>query len=48
MQDVAFHPFRNFVITGSADCTIRLYDFTKPTSRRAFRVIRESFDVRSI
>jgi cleavage stimulation factor subunit 1 len=48
VHDLAFHPFRNFLVTGSSDCMIRFFDFTKATSRRAFRVIREAFDVRSI
>ncbi|XP_028968262.1 cleavage stimulation factor subunit 1 [Galendromus occidentalis] len=39
---LAFHPRQQILASGSRDFTIKIFDFTRPSTRRALKAIRES------
>ncbi|XP_062505276.1 cleavage stimulation factor subunit 1-like [Corticium candelabrum] len=43
---IEFHPMAPFIASGSDDCTIKFFEFTKPSVKRAFRFIQEVVPVR--
>lgn len=43
-----FHPHEQILISGSDDCTVKIYDFAKPSVKRAQRTIQETYPVRAI
>jgi WD40 repeat protein len=45
---MVFHPTRSFLITGSSEGVVKYFDYTKQTAKRAFRVVREQTDVRTL
>lgn len=45
---LAFHPKEQFLASGSHDMTIKLFDFAKPTVKRAFKCVQDSAVVRAL
>ena len=48
INDVEIHPYLPVIISASKDRTIKFFDITKSTVKRAFHVIDESHNVKSI
>lgn len=48
ITDVAFHPWRPFMLSASLDCSVRLYDVGRANTKRAFRQIAERDPVHSV
>ncbi|KAK9684458.1 hypothetical protein RND81_10G211700 [Saponaria officinalis] len=48
INDLDFHPQSTIVISGAKDHTIKFFDFSKTTAKRAFRVIQDTHNVRSV
>ncbi|XP_008374652.1 cleavage stimulation factor subunit 50 isoform X2 [Malus domestica] len=48
INDLDFHPQNTVLISGSKDQTIKFFDFSKMTAKRAFRVIQDTHNVRSV
>jgi len=42
-----FHPLEPFLLSTSTDCTIRFFQFSNPTYRRAYLTLSDAFPVRS-
>lgn len=42
-----FHPLEPFLISASTDCTIRFFQYSNPTYRRAYLTLSDAFPVRS-
>lgn len=40
---VQFHPTEQLLVSGSHDLTIKLYDYAKPSVKRALKTIQVSF-----
>jgi cleavage stimulation factor subunit 1 len=43
-----FHPTVSILASGSKDCSIRLFDYSKPSAKRAYQVVQEVAPVRCI
>ena len=43
---LAFHPKEQFLVSGSHDMTIKLFDYTKPSVKRAFKSVQEASQIR--
>ena len=43
-----FHPTVSVIASGSADCTIRLFDYSKPSVKRAYVVLQEVAPIRCL
>ncbi|KAK2663411.1 hypothetical protein Ddye_001985 [Dipteronia dyeriana] len=48
VNDLDFHPQSTVLISGAKDHTIKFFDFSKATAKRAFRVIQDTHNVRSV
>ncbi|XP_074376327.1 cleavage stimulation factor subunit 50 isoform X3 [Apium graveolens] len=48
INDLDFHPQNNVLISGAKDHTIRFFDFSKTVAKRAFKVIQDTHNVRSV
>lgn len=48
INDLDFHPQNTVLISGAKDHTIKFFDFSKLTAKKAFRVIQDTHNVRSI
>ncbi|KAE9467154.1 hypothetical protein C3L33_00938, partial [Rhododendron williamsianum] len=48
VNDIDFHPQNTVMITGAKDHTIKFFDFSKAVAKRAFRVIQDTHNVRSV
>ncbi|KAK9278973.1 hypothetical protein L1049_028555 [Liquidambar formosana] len=48
INDLDFHPQNTVLISGAKDHTIKFFDFSKATAKRAFRVIQDTHNVRSV
>ncbi|XP_068656367.1 cleavage stimulation factor subunit 50 isoform X1 [Aristolochia californica] len=48
INDLDFHPQNMVLISGAKDHTIKFFDFSKTVARRAFRVIQDTHNVRSV
>ncbi|CAL5441960.1 unnamed protein product [Camellia sinensis] len=48
INDLDFHPQNTILITGAKDHTIKFFDFSKTVAKRAFRVIQDTHNVRSV
>ncbi|KAL3689682.1 hypothetical protein R1sor_015991 [Riccia sorocarpa] len=48
INDLDFHPQSAVLISGAKDRTIKFFDFAKSAARRAFRVIQDTHNVRSV
>lgn len=48
INDLDFHPQGTILISGAKDHTIKFFDFSKTVARRAFRVIQDTHNVRSV
>nr|CAD1819428.1 unnamed protein product [Ananas comosus var. bracteatus] len=48
INDLDFHPQNTILISGAKDHTIKFFDFSKTVARRAFRVIQDTHNVRSV
>ncbi|PON83015.1 Guanine nucleotide-binding protein, beta subunit [Trema orientale] len=48
INDLDFHPESNILISGAKDHTIKFFDISKMTAKRAFRVIQDTHNVRSV
>ena len=42
-----FHPLEPFLVSASTDCTIRFFQYSNPTYRRAYLTLSDAFPVRS-
>lgn len=40
---LAFHPSEQILASGSRDYTLKLFDYSKPSAKRAFKYIQVSF-----
>uniref|UniRef100_A0A667G571 Cleavage stimulation factor 50 kDa subunit n=1 Tax=Lynx canadensis TaxID=61383 RepID=A0A667G571_LYNCA len=45
---LAFHPTEQILASGSRDYTLKLFDYSKPSAKRAFKYIQEAEMLRSI
>lgn len=45
---LAFHPKEQYLISGSHDMTIKMFDYSKPSVKRAFKSVQESAIVRCL
>ncbi|KAK3740944.1 hypothetical protein QZH41_017794, partial [Actinostola sp. cb2023] len=43
-----FHPFASVLVSGSKDCTIKLFDISKPSVKKAYRAIQEAEVINSM
>ncbi|KAG9439157.1 hypothetical protein H6P81_019322 [Aristolochia fimbriata] len=48
INDLDFHPLNTVLISGAKDHTIKFFDFSKTVAKRAFRVIQDTHNVRSV
>ncbi|KAL6894108.1 hypothetical protein ACP4OV_008206 [Aristida adscensionis] len=48
INDLAFHPENPILISAAKDSTIKFFDFSKTNARKAFRVIQDTHNVRSV
>ncbi|GAB4845359.1 Cleavage stimulation factor subunit 50 [Ancistrocladus abbreviatus] len=48
INDLDFHSQNTILISGAKDHTIKFFDFSKTTAKRAFRVIQDTHNVRSV
>ncbi|XP_050224000.1 cleavage stimulation factor subunit 50 isoform X2 [Mercurialis annua] len=48
VNDIDFHPQNTVLISGAKDHTIKFFDFSKATAKKAFRVIQDTHNVRSV
>ncbi|VAI36856.1 hypothetical protein VPH35_092537 [Triticum aestivum] len=48
INDLDFHPISPILISGAKDNTIKFFDFSKTAARKAFRVIQDTHNVRSV
>ncbi|KAJ4972961.1 hypothetical protein NE237_006135 [Protea cynaroides] len=48
INDLDFHPQNPVLISGAKDHTIKFFDFSKTVAKRAFRVIQDTHNVRSV
>ncbi|OIS99410.1 PREDICTED: cleavage stimulation factor subunit 50 isoform X1 [Nicotiana attenuata] len=48
INDLDFHPQNTVLISGAKDRTIKFFDFSKTVAKRAFRVIQDTHNVRSV
>ncbi|XP_031271059.1 cleavage stimulation factor subunit 50 [Pistacia vera] len=48
INDLDFHPQNTVLISGGKDHTIKFFDFSKATAKRAYRVIQDTHNVRSV
>ncbi|KAM7479813.1 hypothetical protein LguiA_028026 [Lonicera macranthoides] len=48
INDLDFHPHNTVLISGAKDHTIKFFDFSKAVAKRAFRVIQDTHNVRSV
>ncbi|CAH9088144.1 unnamed protein product [Cuscuta europaea] len=48
INDLDFHPQNAVVISGAKDHTIKFFDFSKAVAKRAFRIIQDTHNVRSV
>ncbi|KAJ7978758.1 cleavage stimulation factor subunit 50 [Quillaja saponaria] len=48
INDLDFHPQSTILISGAKDHTIKFFDFSKATAKRAYRVIQDTHNVRSV
>ncbi|KAK9116102.1 hypothetical protein Sjap_015049 [Stephania japonica] len=48
VNDLDFHPQSTIMISGAKDHTIKFFDFSKATAKKAFRVIQDTHNVRSV
>ncbi|KQK13140.1 cleavage stimulation factor subunit 50 isoform X3 [Brachypodium distachyon] len=48
INDLDFHPINPILISAAKDNTIKFFDFSKTAARKAFRVIQDTHNVRSI
>ncbi|XP_010257989.1 PREDICTED: cleavage stimulation factor subunit 50 [Nelumbo nucifera] len=48
INDLDFHPQNTVLISSAKDHTIKFFDFSKTVAKRAFRVIQDTHNVRSV
>ncbi|KAF8005749.1 hypothetical protein BT93_K0126 [Corymbia citriodora subsp. variegata] len=48
INDLDFHPQNTVLISAAKDNTVRFFDYSKATAKRAFRVIQDTHNVRSV
>ncbi|KAK6925132.1 WD40 repeat [Dillenia turbinata] len=48
INDLDFHPQNPVLISGAKDHTIKFFDYSKTTAKRAFKVIQDTHNVRSV
>ncbi|XP_073039995.1 cleavage stimulation factor subunit 50 [Primulina eburnea] len=48
INDLDFHPQNPVLISGAKDRTIKFFDFSRPVARKAFRIIQDTHNVRSV
>jgi cleavage stimulation factor subunit 1 len=45
---VEFHPVQQILASGSRDCTVKFFEYSKPSVKKAFKSIQEAAEVRCI
>jgi cleavage stimulation factor subunit 1 len=45
---LAFHPFEPILVSGSRDYTIKFFEYAKPSTKKAFKTIQETEQVRCV
>ena len=45
---VNFHPTISLLASGSKDCTVKLFDYSKPSAKRSYRTLREVAPIRCL
>ncbi|RNA37021.1 cleavage stimulation factor subunit 1 [Brachionus plicatilis] len=45
---LAFHPFEPILVSGSRDYTVKFFEYAKPSTKKAFKTIQESEQIRCI
>eukprot|EP01089_Gocevia_fonbrunei_P017813 TRINITY_DN5895_c0_g1_i2.p1 TRINITY_DN5895_c0_g1~~TRINITY_DN5895_c0_g1_i2.p1 ORF type:complete len:400 (+),score=79.99 TRINITY_DN5895_c0_g1_i2:169-1368(+) len=48
VNDIDFHPHSPILISCSKDATIKFYDYSKPTVKKAFRYLQDTHPLRSV
>lgn len=48
INDLDFHPQNTILISGAKDRTIKFFDFSKSVARKAFKIIQDTHNVRSV
>lgn len=48
INDIDFHPQSTVLISGAKDQTIKFFDFAKAPAKKAFRIIQDTHNVRSV
>ncbi|KAK4479419.1 hypothetical protein RD792_014933 [Penstemon davidsonii] len=48
INDLDFHPQNAILISGAKDRTIKFFDFSKAVTKKAFRIIQDTHNVRSV
>ncbi|KAL8492386.1 hypothetical protein ACS0TY_023832 [Phlomoides rotata] len=48
INDLDFHPRNTILISGAKDRTIKFFDFSKSIARKAFKIIQDTHNVRSV
>ncbi|CAA0826887.1 Cleavage stimulation factor subunit 50, partial [Striga hermonthica] len=48
INDLDFHPQNTILISGAKDRTIKFFDFSKTVARKAFKIIQDTHNVRSV
>ena len=48
MTTLDFHPTVSVLASGSKDCTVKLFDYSKPSAKRAYRVVQDVAPVRCL
>ncbi|KAL3716604.1 hypothetical protein ACJRO7_008220 [Eucalyptus globulus] len=48
VNDLDFHPQNTVLISAAKDHTVKFFDYSKATAKRAFRVIQDTHNVRSV
>ncbi|KAL1566393.1 Cleavage stimulation factor subunit 50 [Salvia divinorum] len=48
INDLVFHTRNSILVSGARDCTIKFFDFSKALTRKAFKIIQDTHNVRSL
>ena len=43
-----FHPTVSVLASGSQDCTVKFFDYSKPSAKRSYRVINDVVGIKCI
>ena len=43
-----FHPYETILASGSLDCTVKIFDYSKASAKKASRTISDAMPINSI